>query len=365
MPLAALVPALIGAGSSIAGGLIGASGAKGAAKDQSATGIAVGNSIDKATGGAIEAGYNGLTQANAAMDTGLAGSTGALATGVLAGNAALQQSQDDANYALWGARDTANGVQKGVYDSTLAGLDPYRKAGAQGVTDLASFMAPGGGGTKDFSFQADPGYDFRMAEGAKALERSSAGRVLGGRAAKEMNRYGQDYASNEYGKAFDRFRANRSDQYGMLSGLSKIGLDSEQLAGGAGNHYADAVGGADLATGARTADVMTKTGAGLSDNDMRGGAILASLFSDYGNRKSAYAMQGNQWIGQTGLQGAEAAGNAYMGASNARAAGDIGAANAWAGMFSGLNNTASAVDWSQVFKPKPAPAPGMNTNVGG
>jgi len=78
---------------------------------------------------------------------------------------------------------------------------------------------------KDFTisdFQKDPGYDFRMGEGTKALERSASARggVLSGRALKETERYGQDYASNEYGKAFDRFDNNRKTKYNMLSGVA-------------------------------------------------------------------------------------------------------------------------------------------------
>lgn len=55
-----------------------------------------------------------------------------------------------------------------------------------------------------YDFQESPGYQFRLGEGMKGLERSQAGRRLGGRAAKEALRYGQEYASGEYGKEFSR-----------------------------------------------------------------------------------------------------------------------------------------------------------------
>lgn len=52
--------------------------------------------------------------------------------------------------------------------------------------------------------KATPGYQARYQQGQAGVENMQAGRGLGGRAAKEMQKYGQDYASNEYGKEFDR-----------------------------------------------------------------------------------------------------------------------------------------------------------------
>jgi hypothetical protein len=51
-----------------------------------------------------------------------------------------------------------------------------------------------------------PGYGFRMQEGEKALERSASMRsgVLSGSQIKASQRYGQDYATNEFDKYLDR-----------------------------------------------------------------------------------------------------------------------------------------------------------------
>src|SRR5439155_16944374 len=53
--------------------------------------------------------------------------------------------------------------------------------------------------------QAEPGYQARMAMGQQALERSAAaqGSLLCGGTQKSLNRYAQDYASGEYGAAYD------------------------------------------------------------------------------------------------------------------------------------------------------------------
>jgi hypothetical protein len=65
-------------------------------------------------------------------------------------------------------------------------------------------------------FEADPGYQFRLSEGQKALERSAAarGNVLGAATQKNLTRFGQNLASDE----FERFDARRARDYGTELG---------------------------------------------------------------------------------------------------------------------------------------------------
>lgn len=85
--------------------------------------------------------------------------------------------------------------QRRQYDQTRADQMPWMEAGKNALTELVAKVKAGPG-----DFTKGPGYDFRLKEGAKALDRgaSASGSVLSGRAAKGMNRYAQDYASNEY-----------------------------------------------------------------------------------------------------------------------------------------------------------------------
>ena len=87
-----------------------------------------------------------------------------------------------------------------------------------GKTALADFDP----GTVDVT--ADPGYDFRMQEGLKAIRRRAAAGsgARGGATLKALTRYGQDMASQEYGNAYDRAvnkymmdRQNVMDERGM------------------------------------------------------------------------------------------------------------------------------------------------------
>lgn len=57
-----------------------------------------------------------------------------------------------------------------------------------------------------YNFQQDPGYAFRRDEGQRALERSRAasGNLNSGGTGRALVRYGQEYASNEYQKVYDR-----------------------------------------------------------------------------------------------------------------------------------------------------------------
>lgn len=121
---------------------------------------------------------------------------------------------------------------------------------------------------KDFGpadFEQDPGYQFRLGEGAKAVENSAAARgmQLSGPALKALTRYNQDFASNEYGNAWNRDSLEKQRKFNFLTGGS--------------------------GTGMTTAGNMASLGANTAAN----------------------------------------VGESYMQAGNARAAGRVGSANAW------------------------------------
>ncbi len=69
-------------------------------------------------------------------------------------------------------------------------LESYGQFKAPSMADLAN----------------DPGYQFRLKEGEQALERSAAARgtLLTGGTAKDLQKYGQDMASQEYDKQYGR-----------------------------------------------------------------------------------------------------------------------------------------------------------------
>ena len=82
--------------------------------------------------------------------------------------------------------------------------------------DLAEARGGGaggaGGGDMLGALQTSPGYQFRLAEGLKGIERGAAakGTLLTGGTLKALTRYGQDYASNEYQNRYNRSRVSRA-----------------------------------------------------------------------------------------------------------------------------------------------------------
>lgn len=109
----------------------------------------------------------------------------------------------------------------------------------------------------------DPGYEFRLREGLKGVGNSGASRgmQLSGSQAKGLQRYGQDYASNEFGAARGRYvddytrgRGNYIDDYTMgrsnfisdqdqsynyLSGATNRGLNAVTSMSGIGQNNAN------------------------------------------------------------------------------------------------------------------------------
>lgn len=74
-------------------------------------------------------------------------------------------------------------------------------------------------------FEKDPGYQFRMDEGARAVDSSAAARggLLSGAALKAMQRYGQGFASNEYDNAYNRFTNDQGNRYNRLASMAGQG----------------------------------------------------------------------------------------------------------------------------------------------
>jgi len=115
-------------------------------------------------------------------------STGAaiLGASVIGGGLAARGASQAAETQA-AAADRAAALQKEMFDLQMKGQEPFRQAGLTGQNRLMELLGlggtPGAEGygkyAKDFSmadYQADPGYAFRLGEGQKALERSAAAR---------------------------------------------------------------------------------------------------------------------------------------------------------------------------------------------
>lgn len=217
--------------------------------------------------------------------------------------------------------EEANALLRDIYGDAIAGLEPYQATGRDAIRILQAATGPGGDFNRTFTgadLENEPGYQFRLAEGAKALERSGAARgtLLGGRGLKEMERFSQGYASDEFGKAFQRFREDRSDRFGQLYNLSGLGMRATETGIGAGETYGGRV----------AANTMT---AGKYEGDINYAAAQDASRFRIGTTQDAANLR---------MRGLDTWGSMVTGAANANANAGIGVANAWSAGLSGIGN---------------------------
>ena len=118
-------------------------------------------------------------------------------------------------------------------------------------------------------FTKDPGYDFRMQEGQKALERSAAARggLQNGGTMKALAEYGQGFASNEYQNAYNRFNNDQSNRFNRLSSIAGMGQGANAANAQAGQNYAGQVGNNNMSS------ANAQGAAGIAQGNAWGGAL--------------------------------------------------------------------------------------------
>ena len=212
------------------------------------------------------------------------GTIGAAAIGSLSGSSAKKGKQK--------AKKRAMLHEQKLYDQRIENTERYRKGGNIAQDQLNAMMQTG-----DFSrrfsmddFEKDPGYDFRLQEGEKSLERGAAARggLLSGAAMKAMERYGQDYGSQEYGKARSRFNEDRATRYNKLMGQVNTGLQGTAMLNKASGQF-----------GARGSQLLQQRGADSADATMNTGNMLMQGIGMLANNRSSGRNSGG-WTDKSG-----------------------------------------------------------------
>lgn len=183
------------------------------------------------------------------------GATATLAGGSLVGGMMGAAASEEAAQIQAEQADRVLALQQRMYEENIARQKPFYEAGLSGQNRLLELLGVGGDRSvkdygsmaKTFSGQdmyADPGYNFRLQEGLKGLDRTAAARggALSGGALRGATRYGQDYASNEYQNAFNRFNANRAAILNPLQSLTGAGQTGANQLAAAGNEFATGAG---------------------------------------------------------------------------------------------------------------------------
>ena len=128
----------------------------------------------------------------------------------------------------------------------MAMFEPWRKAGEFGLNRLSTMLGRDGPEAAKAAFTTDPGYQFRVDEGMKALERAASprGGLNSGKFYKDAMRFGQGIGSEEFGKSANRLLA--------ISGMGQTatGSASDYLTQGANANAAGRIGRANAVTDA-------------------------------------------------------------------------------------------------------------------
>ena len=142
--------------------------------------------------------------------TGGTGSTGASTT-----TTTTSQWGAPLNYTI-DAAPGYTGVQRQAPTVAQPTLGAQPTFSGPGQFSYNAFQAP----TGQQALEQDPGYQFRLDQGRKAMDASAAARgtVLGGNQLQALTQYGQDMASQEYANAYQRardaYQTNRDTAYG-------------------------------------------------------------------------------------------------------------------------------------------------------
>lgn len=212
------------------------------------------------------------------------------------------QAQADAAEQAANAQRDANAqsiaLQREMFNKQIELQQPWYDVGVRALPKLeaqANAMPEAFTGKVDLT--QDPGYQFRLKEGLKAIDRTASARggLLSGGALKAAAQYGQDYASQEYGNAYSRALdiynaavAREAAGYNRLSSLAGVGQTT------AGNLSTQAG-----QFGRSAGQVYQDTGTAVANSLLAQGNARASQYGAIGNAiGGAAGAYGNYQAGQ-------------------------------------------------------------------
>ena len=221
------------------------------------------------------------------------GAAGAIGGAAIAGHGAGKQADAAMSAAELQHQDAQAALkfQKQQYADTRADQAPWLKAGQGAITTLADLMGHGGfpdwtgsfTAPTDVTEQNDPGFQFRLQQGLKAIQNSAAARgsLLSGGTLKALNNYAQGSASDEYSKVFDRsfqqylqryneFQNNQTNKFNRYASLAGIGQNAANTLTQAGQSAAN-----------NNASILLNSGAQIGQDLQNAAAARASGYNAY------------------------------------------------------------------------------------
>lgn len=210
------------------------------------------------------------------------------AAGAVVGALISSDASNDAADTQADAANSANRTQGEQYNQTRADNAPWRAAGENALNKLTGLLNSGSLTSKFTGADVanDPGYQFGLTQGMRAIDNSASARGgIGGAALKAGTRYAQDYAGTKFGQAFDRNRMEQSDIFNRLSGIAGTGQQINAANSAAGANYANQ-------TGAN----MIGVGNAQAANQVNQGNIYGNAVNQLG----AYGSRNNWWNSNAG-----------------------------------------------------------------
>jgi hypothetical protein len=162
-------------------------------------------------------------------------------------------------------------------------------------------------------FVEDPGYAFRQSEGLKGVDRSASARggILSGSALKNIQRFGQDLASQEYQNAFNRYQTERAARLNTLGGLTASGQSASNVMTGAAGQLGSNSAANALERARATSANSIGRGSATSNLAVNRGLTTGNLATNLGAATGNIAMNRGATTGNLALQrGATTSANA-------------------------------------------------------
>ncbi|MEE9905548.1 MAG: hypothetical protein K4305_09020 [Chlorobium sp.] len=191
--------------------------------------------------------------------------------------------------AIVQSTDKIIAFNKELYEDQKSLAMPWYEAGKAAIASIQQGIADGSFDIGSFRFDEskvdvtkDPGYQFRLSEGLKAIDNSAAakGNLLSGGQLKRAAGYAGDLASQEYDQVYDREYGNqlteynsdvaqKQNNYNILAGLSGSGQTANSAIQSSG----------------------TSTGGQITNALGTQGTALANMYTNIGNANANYAVQ--------------------------------------------------------------------------
>lgn len=207
---------------------------------------------------------------------------GAVVVGSVASSYMQSQAAKSAAQTQADAAARAQGQLLATGDAAADFYNPYTTKGITALNKLAEdpyFTHQFN--NQDLNATLAPGYDFRLQQGQKAnmQANNATGGMVGGNALKSLQDYSQNFASGEYGTAFNQYQAQRTNIYNQLKGIADQGLTATQ-------GQANAV----LGTGTNIASITSGLGNAQAASQIAQGNAYSNAIGGVSNAASYYGL---------------------------------------------------------------------------